>query len=230
MILKGDGCELPLTGYRFADPPDGPADGRLRLTANGTGMWVERDARHIRLRADGKWVTGHGIPPLPEHDVTVSGRPAVWLGVARTFGTTDIRWLARKQCEESGELRDAVRQWGGRADGRRPHADARRAGRPAADGRQPVRRPARGRHGHHGRIGPLLGEEHDPRACGRRHGHGGGARSTRTSRSAWTDAPPSSPPSDTWLETIGGRTRIRVRFDSGMVGSYPPGRISHRNV
>lgn len=37
-------------------------------------------------------------------------------------------------------------------------------------------------------------------------------------------------PSDTWLETIGGRTRIRVRFDSGMVGSYPPGRISHRNV
>lgn len=83
-------------------------------------MWVERDARHIRLRADGKWVTGHGIPPLPEHDVTVSGRPAVWLGVARTFGTTDIRWLARKQCEESGELRDAVRQWG---DG--PTGDAR---------------------------------------------------------------------------------------------------------
>lgn len=38
------------------------------------------------------------------------------------------------------------------------------------------------------------------------------------------------PPSDTWLETISGRTRIRVRFDSGMVGSYPPGRISHRNV
>lgn len=112
VILKGDGCELPLTGYRFADPPDGPADGRLQLTANGTGMWVERDARHIRLRADGKWVTGHGIPPLPEHDVTVSGRPAVWLGVARTFGTTDIRWLARKQCEESCELRDAVRQWG----------------------------------------------------------------------------------------------------------------------
>lgn len=37
--------------------------------------------------------------------------PVVMFPLVRVFGTTDARWLAGKQLEESGELRDAVADW-----------------------------------------------------------------------------------------------------------------------
>lgn len=111
MHMVGDGVWVPVRACRFVAPSDHPASGRVRLTDRRTGAWVESDSRNCIDSGGGYWQTGL-FPPVPKKDAIVEGSPAAIIPRIRTFGRLETDdWLAVKQFEESGELRDAAREW-----------------------------------------------------------------------------------------------------------------------
>lgn len=111
MHMVGDGVWVPVRACRFVAPSDHPSSGRVRLTDRRTGAWVESDSRNCIDSGGGYWQTGL-FPPVPKKDAIVEGSPAAIIPRIRTFGRLEKDdWLAAKQFEESGELRDAAREW-----------------------------------------------------------------------------------------------------------------------
>lgn len=110
-VAVGDGFRLPMDEYWFTQPSDEPDCGCMRLTHTEYGAWMEGDARLFDRTPDGTWHAPHGLPHWHESEVDVTGWKATRFPAVRTFGTTDLKWLAGKQVEESVELDHAVSNW-----------------------------------------------------------------------------------------------------------------------
>lgn len=226
MTVSGDGFTLPLDQYRFAEPSEHPLPGRIRLTDRRSGAWVEGDSLLFRLGPDGVWRTDRGLPSMLADDVTVEGYPSVWFTAVRTFGTTDVDWLASKQLSESRELEAAAFVWSreGTADNRMAMLDE------LADLLQTV---ANLCHAAGVSDAEIAGALSDCWAKNMRRELADGGRDAegrpfRPNEMVFVDGCRARIlPSDSWLSRIDGRPLLRVRFDDGMVGLFPPDRLSH---